>query len=339
MDEVGKNYCGMPVCFGWKEFAIVTELKYYPPSPSQVIPTLTQKKAPRTPKKGKGKSSDREDLVSIVGPSFKNKNLIESLKVYIPINCGDKFHWVLAIVILKERRIRVYDSMSRKRHFEPSSEIQKLVKILSTYLDMSGFWDQKVRTDWSTIEEYWDKIGNPFNVQYVERIANKPLVSLPNDGLDTRLLHKRYDALLWKYGEAKAQKLYTSDTKDPRPLKPNSVIPVKNQFRVFQLGVGASTEQGQGWRLLIREAESLGVIPKLQNCVASTGCRGHPSGKVGHPSDRLDYYIALGLTSCEGHPSDRLDQRGLYPWHGIDTLLAAVIGWTLLVEIRGMSVK
>ena len=80
MDEVWINYCGMPVCFGWKEFVIVTGLKCYPPSPSQVIPTLTQKKIPCTPKKGKGKSSDRDDLVSIVGPSFKNKNLIEALK-------------------------------------------------------------------------------------------------------------------------------------------------------------------------------------------------------------------------------------------------------------------
>ncbi|PHT92215.1 hypothetical protein T459_00097 [Capsicum annuum] len=445
IDEVWINYCGMPVYFGWEEFAIVTGLKCYAPSPSQVIPTLTQKKAPRTPKKGKGKSSDRDDLVSIVGPSFKNKNLIEALKVnyqeevsclrilrwlsaktdknakfldifnspkeaivhlwlvptnrelkmpffltlsdpkivdgikmelfgattitrkiileggandaplavfettshydcdhngctnfspdfaassecssckcqdckvkhngvinainaltasvkemtsnrgvisskrisypntpleikaakrrrkdtskassiikkkiamplslsctdvqcarateeqhelkkhidvifyylrkkaklqiqeqykyttdnylykfyinnaydrycqqqpkvsqneecliniikgfsilaslpwhlldevYIPINCGDEFHWVLAVVILKERRIRVYDSMSRRRRSGPSSEIQKLAKILPTYLDMSGFLDQKVRTDWSTIEAY-----------------------------------------------------------------------------------------------------------------------------------------------------------------------------------------
>ncbi|PHU04494.1 hypothetical protein BC332_25316 [Capsicum chinense] len=38
------------------------------------------KKAPHTPKKSKGKSCDRDDLVSIVGPSFKNKNLIEALK-------------------------------------------------------------------------------------------------------------------------------------------------------------------------------------------------------------------------------------------------------------------
>ncbi|PHU07129.1 hypothetical protein BC332_23618 [Capsicum chinense] len=80
MNGVWINYCGMPVCFGWKEFAIVTGLKYYPSSPSQVIPTLTPKKSPHTPQKGKRKSSDREDLVSIIGPSFKNKNLIEVLK-------------------------------------------------------------------------------------------------------------------------------------------------------------------------------------------------------------------------------------------------------------------
>ncbi|KAF3663975.1 hypothetical protein FXO38_10367 [Capsicum annuum] len=39
------------------------------------------------------------------------------------------------------RRIRVYDSISRRRHSGPSSEIQKLAKILPTYLDMSGFLD------------------------------------------------------------------------------------------------------------------------------------------------------------------------------------------------------
>ncbi|PHU03147.1 hypothetical protein BC332_28398 [Capsicum chinense] len=78
MDEVWINYYGMPVCFGWKEFVIVIGLKCYPPS--QVIPILTPKKAYRIPKKDKGKSCDRHDLVSIVGPSFKNKNLIEALK-------------------------------------------------------------------------------------------------------------------------------------------------------------------------------------------------------------------------------------------------------------------
>ncbi|PHT36882.1 hypothetical protein CQW23_24582 [Capsicum baccatum] len=136
-------------------------------------------------------------------------------EVYIPINCGDEFLWVLAVIVLKERRIRVYDSMSRRRHFRPSSEIQKLAKILPTYLDMSRFLDQKVRTDWSTIEAYRDKMANPFDVQYVKGIDQQiigildcgPFVAayveylsdgfqVPNDGLDVGLLHKIYAALL-----------------------------------------------------------------------------------------------------------------------------------------------
>ncbi|PHU07340.1 hypothetical protein BC332_23829 [Capsicum chinense] len=158
-------------------------------------------------------------------------------KVHIPINYGDEFHWVLAIVVLKKRHIRVYDSMSKRRHYRPSSEIQNLAKILSTYLDVSDFLDQKVRTDWSMIEAYRDKIGNPSDIEYVKGISQQPIGSLcrdcgffiaayakklsdglqvPNDGLDAELLRKIYATLLWKYGEAKAQKSYASNIKDPR---------------------------------------------------------------------------------------------------------------------------
>ncbi|PHU30325.1 hypothetical protein BC332_02418 [Capsicum chinense] len=136
--------------------------------------------------------------------------------VYIPINCGHEFHWLLTVVVLKERHIRVYNLMSQRSYSGPSSEIQKLAKILPTHLDMSGFLDQKVRTDWSMIEAYRDKMANPFDVQYIDRIAQQTIGSLdcgpfvaayaeylsdglqvPNDGLDAELLHKRYDAILW----------------------------------------------------------------------------------------------------------------------------------------------
>ncbi|PHU08668.1 hypothetical protein BC332_20528 [Capsicum chinense] len=99
-------------------------------------------------------------------------------EVYIPINCGDEFHWVLVVVVLKERCIRVCDSMPRRRHSGPSSKIQKLAKIFFTYLDISGFLDQKVCTDWSKIEAYRNKMDNPFNVQYVEGIAQQIIGSL-----------------------------------------------------------------------------------------------------------------------------------------------------------------
>ncbi|PHU04772.1 hypothetical protein BC332_25594 [Capsicum chinense] len=85
-------------------------------------------------------------------------------------------------------------------------------------------------------------MANPFNVQYVVGIAQQTIGSLnygpfiaayaeylseglgvPNDGIDVGLLRKRYAALLWKYGEAKAQKPYATNVKDPRRPKPNSI--------------------------------------------------------------------------------------------------------------------
>ncbi|PHT35662.1 hypothetical protein CQW23_23362 [Capsicum baccatum] len=89
-------------------------------------------------------------------------------------------------------------------------------------------------------------MANPFYVQYIEGTAQQTIGSLPfvasyaeylsdglqvpNDELLSGLLRKRYAALLWKYGEAKAQKPYASDIKDPRRPKPNSVAPDEEQL-------------------------------------------------------------------------------------------------------------
>ncbi|KAF3677744.1 hypothetical protein FXO37_04689 [Capsicum annuum] len=195
-------------------------------------------------------SQNEECLINIIKgfsiPAGLPWHLVD--EVYIPINCGDEFQWVLAVVVLKERCIRVYDSMSRMRHFGTLSEILKLAKILPTYLDMSGFLYQKVRTDWSTIEVYRDKMAN-LDIQYVEGIVQQTIGSLdcvpfvaayteylsdglqvPNDGLDVGLLRKIYTALLWKYREAKAQKSYATNVKDPRRPKSNSVAPDEEQL-------------------------------------------------------------------------------------------------------------
>ncbi|PHT75714.1 hypothetical protein T459_19236 [Capsicum annuum] len=57
---------------------------------------------------------NEECLINIIKgfsiPAGLPWNLVE--EVYIPISCGDEFHWVLAVVVLKERRIQVYDSIS-----------------------------------------------------------------------------------------------------------------------------------------------------------------------------------------------------------------------------------
>ncbi|KAF3684087.1 hypothetical protein FXO37_01512 [Capsicum annuum] len=90
-------------------------------------------------------SRNEECLINII----KGFSILEGLpwylvdEVYIPINYGNEFPWVLAVVVLKERHIRVYDSMFRRRRFGPLSEIQKLAEIFPTYLDMSDFLDQK----------------------------------------------------------------------------------------------------------------------------------------------------------------------------------------------------
>ncbi|KAF3657555.1 hypothetical protein FXO38_13638 [Capsicum annuum] len=67
-----------------------------------------------------------------------------------------------------------------------------------------------------------------FVAAYAEYLSDG--LQVPNDGLDAGLLHKRYDALLWKYGEAKAQKPYASDVKDPRQPKLNFVAPDVEQL-------------------------------------------------------------------------------------------------------------
>ncbi|PHT65535.1 hypothetical protein T459_29960 [Capsicum annuum] len=60
-----------------------------------------------------------------------------------------------------------------------------------------------------------------FVTAYAEYLSNE--LQVPNDGLDFGLLLKIYVALLWKYREAKAQKPYASDIKDPQRPKPNFV--------------------------------------------------------------------------------------------------------------------
>ncbi|PHT29695.1 hypothetical protein CQW23_30707 [Capsicum baccatum] len=66
----------------------------------------------------------------------------------------------------------------------------------------------------------------PFVATYAKYLSDG--LQVPNDGLDAGLLRKRYDALLWKSREAKAQ--YASDIKDPRRPKPNSIAPNEEQL-------------------------------------------------------------------------------------------------------------
>ncbi|PHT89459.1 hypothetical protein T459_04572 [Capsicum annuum] len=68
----------------------------------------------------------------------------------------------------------------------------------------------------------------PFVVAYAEYLSDG--LQVPNDGLDAGLLWKIYAAFLWKYGEAKSQKPYATDVKDPQRRKPNSIAPDEEQL-------------------------------------------------------------------------------------------------------------
>ncbi|KAF3620374.1 hypothetical protein FXO38_32388 [Capsicum annuum] len=68
-------------------------------------------------------------------------------EVYVPINYNDKFHWVLAIIILKDRRIRVYDSLFSLRNMESINEINKLATMMPTYLSDNRFFEETSHTD------------------------------------------------------------------------------------------------------------------------------------------------------------------------------------------------
>ncbi|KAF3643924.1 hypothetical protein FXO37_21711 [Capsicum annuum] len=171
-------------------------------------------------------------------------------EVYVLINCGKEFHWVLTVIILKERFIRVYDSLSSKRKKEPLIEIQKLAVMLPTYLSDNDFYDKAKRTDWPSLEAYKGKITQQtglvneisFDVDYVQNIPQQASDSLDcgifvcvyaeilseglqvhSCGFDSVCQRARYAFLLWHYRVEKANEGYTSDNGDP-PQPRKSVI-------------------------------------------------------------------------------------------------------------------
>ncbi|PHU30484.1 hypothetical protein BC332_02577 [Capsicum chinense] len=171
-------------------------------------------------------------------------------EVYVSINCGKEFHWVLVVIVLKKRLIRVYDSLSSKRKKEPPIEIRKLAVMLPTYLSDNGFYDKTEQTDWPSLEAYKGKTTQqtdlvneiPFDVDYVQNIPQQASDSLDCDvfvcayaeilseglqvqscGFDVASQRARYASLLWHYGVKKANEGYTSDNGDP-PQPRKSVI-------------------------------------------------------------------------------------------------------------------
>ncbi|PHT99977.1 hypothetical protein BC332_29765 [Capsicum chinense] len=173
-------------------------------------------------------------------------------EVYIPVNCDENFHWVLAVISLKKRCIRVYDSMLSSQPREPSHEIKRLSVMLPTYIRCSGLLENTERTVWSSLEAYKDKISKvagdlndtPFDVEYVEDIAQQvsgsldcgilveayaeflsDQIQISSSNLDAEYLRRRYATFLWNYGVKKAKKIYSSDHDDPPRVRSFYVPP------------------------------------------------------------------------------------------------------------------
>ncbi|KAF3639194.1 hypothetical protein FXO38_22808 [Capsicum annuum] len=102
-------------------------------------------------------------------------------EVYIPINYNQNFYWVLTVIALKDRCIRIYDSLSNQKNMDSSPEIHKLAAMLPTFLPDSEFFEQTFRTDWPNLDAYRNKLSdttqllntNPFEVEYVQNIIQQ----------------------------------------------------------------------------------------------------------------------------------------------------------------------
>ncbi|KAF3663515.1 hypothetical protein FXO37_11954 [Capsicum annuum] len=174
-------------------------------------------------------------------------------EVYVPMNCNQNLHWVLAVITLKDRRIRVYDSLSNIRNMDSSVEIQKLAVMLPTFLSDCEFFEQIFRTDWPNLDAYRDKLSdttqllntNSFEVEYVQNISQQDCdsldcgvfiagyeeyisegMSVPSVGFEVSYHPMRYISLLRNFDLRKAKKDYVSENEDsPRPRRTKHSIP------------------------------------------------------------------------------------------------------------------
>ncbi|KAG5630566.1 hypothetical protein H5410_002283 [Solanum commersonii] len=126
-------------------------------------------------------------------------------EVYIPINCDKEFHWVLAVIVLRNRLIRVYDSHLGTRNKSQYDEIKQLSSILPNYLHDSGFFDKIDIIDWATLDGYKDnKTGELLGPQdsdcrtYVAAFAEflRDEIKVPSIPFRSEYLRSRYATLL-----------------------------------------------------------------------------------------------------------------------------------------------
>ncbi|KAH0672162.1 hypothetical protein KY284_023249 [Solanum tuberosum] len=176
-------------------------------------------------------------------------------EVYISVNSDGEFHWVLAVIVLKERLIRVYDSSKGTKVREPCGEIKKLATMLPSFLHDSGFFHQTERINWSSLDAYkdsqtrmltraiklecfWNQTSHLKLNSHKTSCNNNAItckdcgmyaaanaeylsdgIHVPKIGFRSDYLCTRYGALLWQYNTEKAMTGYVSENDNPtRPI-------------------------------------------------------------------------------------------------------------------------
>ncbi|KAK4720813.1 hypothetical protein R3W88_011046 [Solanum pinnatisectum] len=221
-----KKYRFTTVNWLFKTFINDAHTRYYCSPPDDNF--STQEHMARGPIVSAFKRSIKNIIKEFFIPAEYPWHLVDD--VYISVNSDGKFHWVLAVVALKKRLIRVI------------VEIKKLDIMMPSYLHNNGFFNQLERTDWLSLDAYNDKqtgmlLGpqHEFEAEFVQDIMQQESDSfdgIPNskNGFCSQYLCTRYGALLWKYGTEKAKAGYVSENDYPTRPKNHFTAPTEEDL-------------------------------------------------------------------------------------------------------------
>ncbi|PHT44415.1 hypothetical protein CQW23_13573 [Capsicum baccatum] len=220
--RTGQEYRFTTTNFFFKNYVEKTYRRYYPNDSDTVI--STQQDYVESVVMAYNENAVNNIIKGFLIPVGLPWNLVD--KVYVPINCNQNFHWALVVIALKNRRIRVYNSLSNLINMDSSPEIHKLAVMLPTFLSDSEFFEQTSRTDWPNLDAYRDKMNdtmqllntNPFEVEYVQNITQQDCDSL-------------------NYGLQKAKKDYVSENEDPPRPSPRLIKhSIPDEMAIVRIG-------------------------------------------------------------------------------------------------------
>ncbi|KAG5632187.1 hypothetical protein H5410_003904 [Solanum commersonii] len=151
-------------------------------------------------------------------PEYENQ-IVGTIKGF-GITVG--LHWhlineVLAVIVLKERHIKVYDSMSSSKTNKIFAPRFKVVYIAAKSYMLLGLPNKQA-------------IVYKYHIFFVLPLlkcgVNSDGLQVPSGGISSETVRMRYVSLLWNYGILKAQSGYVSNNEDPqrpRPKKQSSM--------------------------------------------------------------------------------------------------------------------